>query len=82
MEELACRYIGVPYSVGLTNGTAALHMAVKLAAEKLYNSHTGTSTPDRMGLGGSLLGKRVFCANITFDASVNPIIYEGENQFL
>ena len=77
MEELACRYIGVPYSVGLTNGTAALHMAVKLAAEKLYNSHTGTSTPDRMGLGGSLLGKRVFCANITFDASVNPIIYEG-----
>ena len=82
MEELACRYIGVPYSVGLTNGTAALHMAVKLAAEKLYNSHTGTSTPDRMGLGGSLLGKRVFCANITFDASVNPIIMRGENQFL
>lgn len=77
VEEIVCEYIGVPYAVGLTNGTAALHMAVKLAAEKLYNSHTGTSTPERMGMGGSLLGKRAFCTNITFDASVNPIIYEG-----
>lgn len=77
IEEIANEYIGVPYSVGLTNGTAALHMAVKLAAERLYNSHTGTSTPDRMGMGGSLLGRRVFCTNVTFDASVNPIIYEG-----
>lgn len=77
IEKIACGYIGVSYSVGLTNGTAALHMAVKLAAERLYNSHTGVSTPDRMGMGGSLLGKRVFCTNVTFDASVNPIIYEG-----
>lgn len=77
IEEAACEYIGVPYSVGLTNGTAALHMAVKLAAERLYNSHTGTSTPDGMGMGGSLFGKRVFCSNVTFDASVNPVIYEG-----
>lgn len=77
IERIACEYIGVPYSVALTNGTAALHMAVKLAAERLYNSHTGTSTPDRMGAGGSMLGRRAFCTNVTFDASVNPIIYEG-----
>ena len=65
------------YAVALTNGTAALHMAVKLAAEKLYASSTGISTPYGKGAGGSLYGKRVFVTDMTFDASVNPVMYEG-----
>lgn len=65
------------YAVALTNGTAALHLAVKLAAEKLYGSSTGISTPTGKGPGGSLYGKRVFVTDMTFDASVNPVLYEG-----
>ena len=77
IERLASNYIGVSHAVALTCGTAALHLAVKLAAEKLYNSSTGISTPGGLGYGGALLGKRVFCSDLTFDATVNPIVYEG-----
>lgn len=77
IEKLAEDYLGCPYAVALNCGTAAIHLAVKLAAEKLYNSATGISTPDGKGYGGSLLGKRVFCSDLTFDATVNPIVYEG-----
>ena len=28
-------------------------------------------------MGGSLYGKRVFCSDMTFSASVNPVVYEG-----
>ena len=65
------------YAVALTNGTAAIHLAVKLAAEKLYGSSTGISTPLGKGAGGALYGKRVFVTDMTFDASVNPVLYEG-----
>lgn len=65
------------YVVALTNGTVALHLAVKLAAEKIYGSSTGISTPSGKGAGGSLYGKRVFVTDMTFDASVNPVLYEG-----
>ncbi|MCI8607887.1 MAG: aminotransferase DegT [Hungatella sp.] len=65
------------YVVALTNGTAALHLAVKLAAEKLYGTATGISTPAGKGAGGALLGKKVFVTDMTFDASVNPVLYEG-----
>lgn len=64
-------------AVALVNGTASIHLAVKLAAEKVYHSSSGISTPSGKGTGGSLLGKRVFCTDMTFDASVNPIVYEG-----
>ncbi|MCI8661449.1 MAG: aminotransferase DegT [Lachnospiraceae bacterium] len=77
IERLASNYIGVSHAVALTCGTAALHLAVKLAAEKLYNSSTGISTPAGLGYGGALLGKRVFCSDLTFDATINPIVYEG-----
>lgn len=77
IEELMARFIGVKYAVALSCGTAALHLAVKLAAEKLYSSSSGISTPSGLGLGGSLLGKRVFCSDMTFDATVNPVVYEG-----
>ena len=77
LEKTAAEYIGMPYSAALTCGTAALHLAVKLAAEKLYQSSTGISTPTGKGAGGALFGKRVFCTDLTFDATVNPIVYEG-----
>lgn len=77
IEKLVAGYIGVNYAVALTCGTAALHLAIKLAAEKLYHSSTGISTPYGRGYGGSLLGKRVFCSDLTFGATVNPVVYEG-----
>lgn len=63
--------------MGLSCGTAAIHLAVKLAAQKLYGSSSGISTPDGLGKGGSLHGRRAFCTDMTFDATVNPILYEG-----
>lgn len=77
IEKTAAEYIGMPYAVGLSCGTAALHLAVKLAAERLYQSSTGISTPFGKGAGGALYGRRVFCTDLTFDATVNPIVYEG-----
>ena len=69
VERLAAEKIGRPYAVGLSNGTAALHLAVKLAGEKLYGQ-------PKIGH-GVLEGKKVFCSDMTFDATVNPVAYEG-----
>ena len=69
VEKLMAEYIGIPYAVALSCGTAALHLAIRLAAEKLY----GAPRPGH----GSLEGKRVFCSDMTFDATVNPVAYEG-----
>ena len=46
LEKMAAEFIGVKYAVALSCGTAALHLSVKLAAEKIYGSSTGISTPD------------------------------------
>ncbi len=73
-QELADR-IGTGYSVAIGCGTAALHLAIKLAGEALY----GKARPDR----GTLAGTRVFCTDVTFDASVNPVAYEdGQAVFI
>ncbi len=77
LEPLIADYLGAEHIVGLSCGTAAIHLAVKLAAEKLYGSSTGVKTPDGGVHGGSLYGGKVFCTDLTFDATVNPIIYEG-----
>ena len=69
VERLTAEKVGRKYCVGLSAGTAALHLAIKLAAEQLY----GQSDPIR----GALAGRRVFCSDMTFDATVNPIAYEG-----
>ncbi|MCR5151227.1 MAG: DegT/DnrJ/EryC1/StrS family aminotransferase [Clostridiales bacterium] len=69
VENNMARFIGAPYAVALSCGTAALHLAVKLAGEKL----NGKSKPGR----GVLEGKKVFCSDMTFDATVNPVCYEG-----
>ncbi len=69
VERLTCEKLGCGYSVALSCGTAALHLAVKLAGERLYGQpHPGH---------GALEGKKVFACDMTFDASVNPIAYEG-----
>ena len=75
IEWLIAEYVGVKYAVGLSAGTAALHLATKLAGERLY----GMARPNE----GTLAGKRVFCSDVTFDASINPVAYEdGEAVFI
>ena len=69
VEKAICAYIGCKYAVGLSCGTAALHLAVKLAGEKLYGM-------PKVGH-GTLEGRKVFASDMTFDATVNPIAYEG-----
>lgn len=80
LEQIVAEYMSVGArrrAVALVNGTAAIHLAVKLAAERIYHSRSGISTPFGKGAGGSLYGKRVFVTDLTFDASVNPVLYEG-----
>ncbi len=79
-EELgreAARYLGRKYGVPLCSGTAALHLALRLAGERLYGSASGISTPEGSGRGGALYGKRVFCPDFAALESVAPVVYEG-----
>ena len=69
VEKEISRYLGIDYAVGLSSGTAALHMVIRLAGEKLYGQA-------RVGH-GTLEGRKVFCSDMTFDATVNPVAYEG-----
>ena len=69
VERLVAEHLGSPYAVALSCGTAALHLAIKLAGEKLYGA-------PRVGH-GALEGRKVFCSDTTFDATVNPVAYEG-----
>lgn len=75
VERQIADYVGCKHAVALSCGTAALHLATKLAGEKLY----GQARPDH----GTLEGKKVFCSDCTFDASINPVGYEnGEAVFI
>lgn len=58
-KELAA-YVGIGHAAALTSGTAALHLAIKLAGVKR--------------------GDIVFCSDLTFSATVNPVSYEGGIQ--
>lgn len=57
VEKQICEKVGCKYAVALSTGTAALHLAMKLAGVKP--------------------GDKVFCSDMTFDATVNPVVYEG-----
>lgn len=57
VERQICEKVGCKYAVALSSGTAALHLAIKLAGVKQ--------------------GDYVFCSDVTFDATVNPVVYEG-----
>ena len=59
-EKEMAAYVGVGHAAALTAGTAALHLAIKLAGVKP--------------------GDRVFCSDLTFSATVNPVSYEGGEQ--
>ena len=75
IEKEISKYIGCEYAVALSAGTAALHLATKLAGERLY----GQARPNH----GTLEGRKVFCSDMTFDASINPVAYEdGEAIFI
>ena len=75
VERQLAEYIGVKYAVGLSAGTASLHLATRLAGERLY----GQARPDH----GTLEGHKVFCSDMTFDATINPVAYEdGEAVFI
>ena len=56
VERFACEKVGCKYAVALSCGTAALHLAMKLAGVKP--------------------GDMVFCSDLTFAATVNPVLYE------
>ena len=57
VERLISEKVGCKHAVALSAGTAALHLAMKLAGVKS--------------------GDHVFCSDMTFTATVNPIVYEG-----
>lgn len=57
VEQLISEKVGCQHAVALSAGTAALHLAVKLAGVKP--------------------GDKVFCSDMTFSATVNPVVYEG-----
>ena len=69
VEKQMAAYVGIDNAVALSCGTAALHLAIRLAGEKLYGI-------PKVGH-GSLEGHKVFASDMTFDATVNPITYEG-----
>ena len=69
VEKQVAEKIGRKYAVALSSGTAALHLAMKLVGEKLYGQPAVGH--------GTLEGKHVFCSDMTFDATVNPVCYEG-----
>ena len=56
VEKQVADKIGCKHAVGLSSGTAALHLCMKLAGIKA--------------------GMKVFCSDVTFAATVNPIVYE------
>ena len=59
-EREMAAYMGTGHAAALVSGTAALHLAVKLAGVKR--------------------GDKVFCSDLTFSATVNPVSYEGGDQ--
>lgn len=57
LERQAGDMLDGMHAVALSSGTAALHLAVKLAGVKP--------------------GQEVLCSDLTFSATVNPVLYEG-----
>ena len=69
VEKKICEYTGSKYAVALSAGTASLHLAIKAAGIKVYGMPKS---------GANVLeGKKVFCSDMTFAATVNPVVYEG-----
>lgn len=60
LEKSVSEFVGCKHGVALGAGTAALHLAIKLAGVKQ--------------------GDVVFCSDLTFAATVNPVSYEKGTQ--
>lgn len=69
VEKIAAEKAEVKYAVVLSCCTAALHLCVKMAGERLYGKPNISH--------GVLEGKRVFCSDMTFSATLNSVVYEG-----
>ncbi len=69
VERMTAEKTGRKYAVALSSGTSALHLTVKLCGEKLYGQPKAGH--------GALEGHKVFCTDLTFFATVNPVAYEG-----
>ena len=69
VEKLAAEKAGMKYAVALSSCTAALHLCIKFAGEKIYGKPPISH--------GALEGKRVFCSDMTFAATLNSVVYEG-----
>ena len=69
VERMLAEQTGCRNAVALSSGTASLHLSVKLAGIDLY----GEPEPGK----GTLEEHRVFCSDMTFAATVNPVLYEG-----
>ena len=69
LERTAAQRAEVRHAVALSCCTAALHLCVKLAGERLYGKPAAGH--------GAVEGKRVFCSDMTFAATLNPVVYEG-----
>ncbi len=75
IEAQIAKKLGMGYAVALSAGTAALHLAIRLAGERLYGQARVND--------GTLRGRTVLASDVTFDASVNPIAYEdGDAVFV
>ena len=69
VEHIAAQKAEMKYAVALSSCTAALHLCVRAAGERLYG---------RPAIGhGAVEGRRVFCSDMTFAATLNPVVYEG-----
>ena len=74
-EAEISRIVGCKYAVALSAGTASLHLAMKLAGEHFYGKPRASV--------GAVQGHKVFCSDMTFDATINPVAYEnGEAVFI
>lgn len=69
VEKEIAEKSGRKNAVALSSGTAALHLAIKLAAEKIYGM-------PQVGH-GALEGKRFFASDMTFVATLQGGLYEG-----
>ena len=69
VEKQIAEKVGCKYAVALSAGTASLHLAIRLAGETLYGKAPVSA--------GALKGHKVFCSDVTFSATVNPVAYEG-----
>ena len=69
VERIAAQQAGMQHAVALSCCTAALHLCARCAGEELYGKAAISH--------GALEGKGVFCSDMTFGATVNPVVYEG-----